>query len=274
VADLNPEFFHSSGEDFQRHPSTGAPFVNSPIKVTNNGRPCRVQYGRPSNFGAQIEDRLGLQKWSERRVLLGGTLLDPDVQEALRRLDLDDETERKLADGWVVDAKAAAGAFIAAERGTLIHLATTLDHNEADPLLTLEYRADQLGVPSDVVDAILDTWGRLLERHDLHVLAIEQPVVDDRWRLAGTLDRIVRLGRDLYFGPHIIPAGTVLVLDIKTGRLTLSQGHPLYWNAYSVQIASSVAIKPISSTGRGRPPMCAPSVVPSSSSSTRNGCPL
>jgi hypothetical protein len=89
-----------------------------------------------------------------------------------------------------------------------------------------------------VLDSLLDSWGRLLELHDLHELAIEFSVVDDRWRLAGTLDRIVRLGRDLIFGNIIVPAGTVVVLDIKTGRLTVEQGHPVYWNAHSVQIAS------------------------------------
>lgn len=233
------ERFTNSGEDFQRHPNNGAPYVNHPTKVTIKGRPWRVMYGRPSNFGGQIEDRHGIQKWSERHLLLGTTLLAPEVQAAIGRIDLEDQIDRKLADGWVVDAKEQAGAFLAAARGTLVHLATTLDREEADPLLSLAYRGEEeLGVPSRVLDSIMTVWAMLLERHGLHELAVEQKVVDDRWRLAGNLDRIVRLEWDLQFGPHIIPAGTVLVLDIKTGRLVMEQGHPAYWNSYSVQIAS------------------------------------
>ena len=196
-------------------------------------------YGRCSNFAPQIEDRYGIQRWSERNVLLGATRLNPEVQAAIARLDFDDPGDRAMADGWVQDAKAEAGAFLAAARGTFVHLATTLDREEADPLLSLSYRGEsELGVPSACIDAVLTSWSKLLERHGLHELAVEQKVVDDRWRLAGTLDRIVQLEMDLFFGPHIIPAGTVLILDIKTGRLTIEQGHPVYWNAHSVQIAS------------------------------------
>src|SRR4029453_8329434 len=114
-----------------------------------------------------------------------------------------------------------------------------LDREEADPLLSLAYRGEsELGVPTACIDAVLTSWSELLERHGLKELAVEQKCVDDRGRLAGTLARIVQLEMDLFFGPHIIPAGTVLILDIKTGRLTIEQGHPVYWNAHSVQIAS------------------------------------
>lgn len=233
------ETYSNVGEDFQRHPNTGAPYVNHPTKITVKGRPARVMYGRPSNFGAQIEDRYGIERWSERNVLFGATLLNSEVHRAIQVLDLEDPGDRKMADGWVVDAKQEAGAHLAAARGTFVHLATTLDRDEADPLLALSLRGDtELGVPPAVTDAVLASWEVLLQRHGIQELAIEQKVVDDRWRLAGTLDRIVRLTRDLQFGAHIIPAGTVLILDIKTGRLTMEQGHPAYWNAYSVQIAS------------------------------------
>jgi hypothetical protein len=233
------EHYSNSSEDFVRHPTTGAPYVNDLTRVTLKGKPWRVMYGRCSNFAGQIESRYGLEKWSERHVLLGTTLLSLAVQDAITRLDLENETERQMADSWVLDAKAEAGAFLSAARGTFVHLATTLDREEADPLLSLAYRGEsELGVPSAVLDAVLDAWGQLLERHGLHELGVEQKVVDDRWRLAGTLDRIVRLEHDLFFGPHIIPAGTVLVLDIKTGRLTIDQGHPQYWNGHCIQIAS------------------------------------
>jgi hypothetical protein len=232
-------FRAGAGDGFTRHPANTAPYVNHPTEVTAKGLPRRVMYGRCSNFGSQIEDRFGIQKWSERRVLQGCTLLPDEIRKAIASLDLESLTDCQLADGWVVDAKAEAGAFIAAGRGTLIHLASTLDRNEADPLLTLALRGeDELGVPTAVTDAVLDSWAVLLERHGLHQLAIEQTVVDDHWRLAGTLDRVVQLTEELSFGAHVVPAGSVCVLDIKTGRLRIEQGHPLYWHAYSVQLAS------------------------------------
>jgi hypothetical protein len=232
------ELFTNTGLGYVRHPANTAPYVDDLVKVTKDGVPHRVMYGRPSNFASQIEDRFGIQKWSERRVLQGSLLLDGNVRRAILDLDLDDTTERQLADGWVIDAKEAAGAFVSARRGTFVHEATMLDRNEADPLLTVQYHGEDLGMSTETVDAILDAWGRLLERHGLSVLAIEQPVVDDRWRLAGSLDRIVRLEHELRFGRQRIPAGTVVILDIKTGRLTLEQGHPQFWNGHSVQIAS------------------------------------
>lgn len=232
-------FTAGTNEDFQRHPTTSAPYVNDPHKVTQKGRPARVQYGRPSNFGAQIEDRFNLIKWSERNVLVGCTLLSDEAFKVIQGLDLEDPTDCQVADTLVVDAKEQAGAHLAAERGTFFHLATTLDRSEADPLLFIATRESELDVPAPVTDAVLDAWARLLERYYLRQLAVETKVVDDVWRLAGTLDRIVECERDLTIGNRTIPAGTVLVLDIKTGRLTLDpSGHPQWWNTYSVQIAS------------------------------------
>lgn len=91
--------------DFARHPETGAPYVAHPTEHTKNGwpgnkaqlialcaergiaadvtmrvdairallgpKPCRVQYGRPSGLGKQIENTTNLQKWAERAVALG-----------------------------------------------------------------------------------------------------------------------------------------------------------------------------------------------------------
>ena len=34
------ERFSNYGEDFQRHPNTGAPYVNHPTELTTKGRPA------------------------------------------------------------------------------------------------------------------------------------------------------------------------------------------------------------------------------------------
>jgi hypothetical protein len=224
--------------DFQRHPHTTAPYVNHPTRrTTKYNRPARVMYGRPSNFGNQIENRFNLERWHERRVLYGAALID---LAGVEQIDIDDPDQVTQLDGLVGDAKKAAGAYLAAQRGTLTHeFAEYVDHHEESPLSVLEY-AETLGIPATVIDAQLDAYGRCLDRYDLHVLAIEQTVVDDRWRLAGRLDRIVRLGRDLQFTDGtVMEEGDVVIGDIKTGRVRVSPaGSPEYWNTYAVQIAS------------------------------------
>jgi hypothetical protein len=192
-------------------------------------------YGRPSGFGAQVENRFNLEKWSERRVLLGASRIDLAGVEVL---DPDDETDRTQLDGLAVEAKKAADAFLAAKRGTLFHdLTAYLDQAEQSPVELLAAGED-LGLPTKLVDALIGVYDTCMQRHGLRVLAVEQKVVDDRWRLAGTLDRVVELTEPLSFENLVIPAGTRLVLDVKTGRLKVEGGRPAYWHSYAVQIAS------------------------------------
>lgn len=94
-------------------------------------------------------------------------------------------------------------------------------------------------VTADQALDIAHGWVDLLDRNGLEVLATELPVINDELRLAGTLDRIVRLTRDLHFGSVVVPAGTVIVLDIKTSKLHADRdGLPSYWDSYPIQIAA------------------------------------
>lgn len=98
--------------------------------------------------------------------------------------------------------------------------------------------------PEQALD-IARGWVELLSDNDLEVLASEQPIINDDLRLAGTLDRIVRLSKDLAFGETVIPAGTVLVLDIKTSKLHADDdGVPSYWDSYPIQIAAYASAQP------------------------------
>lgn len=213
---------------FQYHPHVNAPYVNHPTRLTKQGRPARVLYGRPSNFGAQVENRFNLERWSERRVLFGAALID-DLCEVVG-WDIEDPEVARRLDGMVLDAKDRAGAKLAAQRGTLTHTFTEhVDRHEESPITTLNY-AEELGLTTKVIDAVLESYGRLLGAYNLEILAIEQTVVDDRWRLAGRLDRVARLRRDLMFADGtVMEAGDVPILDIKGLALNTALPTPTGW---------------------------------------------
>lgn len=242
---------------FARHPHNGAPYVNHPTEVTKQGKPKRVMYGRPSSLGKIIEDATNLQKWSERAVALG-LYLDfaaaaqradvPTLFEQLdnltdEQLNLDDADARVLLDSAATIAKRLARTGLAADRGTHHH-ALTEDHDEDRDWVTRAAAGVDLGVPVEAQAALVAAWNQFLDVHGFEILTVEMSVVDDRWRQAGTLDRIARLTKPLQFvmaGGEIVelPTGWVGVLDVKTGKLrTDRSGHPDYWHGYAVQIAS------------------------------------
>lgn len=264
--------------DFPRHSSSGAPYVTDPTKTRKpTGKkdeliakcaergievPTKVtvaqlqellgpemamsMYGRPSSLGKQIENATNLQKWSERATALG-MFIERDLLNELahlspEQLNLDDADARAVLDGIVVKAKAAAKAGLAAERGTHAHELTEDFDTEAD-WIERANRGEDLGLPPDVQAALVRAWEVMLNVSGIEILAVEMNVVDDHWRLAGTLDRIGRLTRDLRFvtpdGQVIyLKAGTVIVLDVKTGKLRCDRGIVQYWHSYAPQVAS------------------------------------
>lgn len=202
--------------DFRRRGPDGPPYVVDPTgALTLAGKPRSLLYGRPSGFSGWIEDGYGLARWNETNVAVG--LLDliesgeitPDVE---------------VGDAVIVRAKRRAGAYLGSDRGTFVH--RVLETGEVTG-------APELGISDDVVRAVIAGWHELLDRYGLEVLAAEVKGVDDVWRLAGTIDAIVCLRRALTFGRHVIPAGTVCVLDYKSGKR-----NDAYWLGYAVQIAS------------------------------------
>ena len=215
--------------------------------LADHGKPTTVKYGRPSGLGKQIENMTNIQKWAERATALGCHLA-PDLLAPLTTLDpdqlnLDDDQARELLDGIAAQAKRVAKAVLAADRGTHVHELTEDDDNEIDWITKAE-RGDDLELPKFVQDALVAVWRKALAYFDIEILAVEARVVDDRWRQAGTTDRVAILRRDLRFvmadGEVIVlKAGTIVILDIKTGKLRLDRrGFVEHWNGYAVQIRS------------------------------------
>jgi hypothetical protein len=235
-----PRYPHIPG-DFHRHPETGAPYVNHPTDTTKDGRPKRVMYGRPSSFGAALDNPFNLVKWKERQLLIGAWTLT-DYGKWPIQLDPEDRDD---LDGLAARCHEAAGSHLAADRGTHVHkLLEREDQGHATTNALLD-EGERLGIPADLQLHIVDQWFQFRRRLGLTAVAVEQTVVNDRWRLAGTLDRLDVSDRDHLTAFGVLEAGVPFVGDIKTGGLTIgNDGQPNYWVKYPVQLAAYVDAVP------------------------------
>jgi hypothetical protein len=195
-------------------------------------------YGRPSSFGAALDNPFNLVKWKERQLLRGAWSIEP---EQFYAVDWDDKS---AVDGLAARCHAAAGSHLAADQGTHVHLlCERVDKGEG--YRDLYPIGEQLGISVALQNTIVAQWQRFRQRLGLTALAVEQTVVNDRWRLAGTLDRLDVADRDHLTSFGILEAGVPFVGDIKTGGLTLgNDGQPNWWTKYSVQIAAYVDAVP------------------------------
>jgi hypothetical protein len=234
----DPPRFPKQPNDFHRHPETGAPYVNHPTDTTKDGRPRRVMYGRPSSFGSALDNPFNLIRWKERQLAVGMSRLS----DWTPWLDPDD---RNGLDALVAHAYAAAETHLAADRGTHVHkLLEREDQGHATTNALLD-EGERLGIPADLQLHIVDQWFQFRRRLGLTALAVEQTVVNDRWRLAGTLDRLDVSDRDHLTAFGVLEAGVPFVGDIKTGGLTVgNDGQPNYWVKYPVQLAAYVDAVP------------------------------
>ena len=220
--------------------AAGVPYIVDPSgAVTKSGARKgelkRSPYSSTSNFGLLIENNGSLEKWSERKVV-EGICLGEDLWNAcaeLAAMPADAAGRTSLADAIVVRAKRAANAWLAADRGTHAH--TLTEHHDLDQDWShLVEGGVALGISATQQTAIVHAWQTMLADNNLAVIAVEASVVDDAWRCAGTLDRVVQLGQPMRFtrgtGEIVeVPAGAAVVLDIKSGSTRL---------AHSIQIAS------------------------------------
>jgi hypothetical protein len=232
--------------------SDDTPYVTHPTKVTKAGKPANVPYASPSGLAKLIENEAALVKWQQRKAMLGLALDPALVAELARLVDMDEGSDEynALADSIVARAKDVAEISIAADRGTHAHQLT----EDSDDGRSWEQRAEAgelLGIDAVVQRQLVESWRTMLATYGLEVLAVEASVVDDVWRTAGTLDRIVRTTRELRFVRAatgevvIVPAGTVLVLDVKTSKLNDKGNDPFtYWRGYTIQIATYAQARP------------------------------
>jgi len=163
--------------------------------MVRNAANKKEPYTRCTTFAGVLEDTYNLGRWSNRMVAIG--LVDrPDLQLAVAAHRDDKEHLNKICE----DAAEAGKAHAAATIGTALH-ALTEQHDRGQ--LDLNY------VPAayrNDIQAYIDTTA------PLEMVQIETFGVIDELKIAGTWDRIVRVG------------GRCMIADLKTGSVDYGMG--------------------------------------------------
>jgi hypothetical protein len=165
-----------------------------------------VAYQRVTTLAGMLEARQALERWKIRQVGRG-LALRPDL---LAKIAACPDDDRARIDGICEMALEAAAGSAGANLGTALHE------------MTARLDAGEDFHPPPPWDADVKAYRDLLDRAGIGVVPqwVEQTVVLEAWKVAGTFDRIVTV------------KGRNYILDLKTGR-DLSYG----WLAIAVQLA-------------------------------------
>lgn len=153
----------------------------------------RVAYSRTTTYIAVLEDRYRLELWQQRMVAIG--LADrPDLLVSVAA----NRNDKEALNDLVRDAKEAARATAGARTGSALH-----------SLAEQHDRGEKVSVPPAYA-ADLEAYKEATQ--DLESVLIEQFVVQDKLKVGGTPDRMVRyVDQDGKAGHYIA--------DIKTGSI-------------------------------------------------------
>ena len=181
-----------------------------------------VAYMRVSKLAKELGDTYSLDQWRKRQVVLG-MAKRADLVTLAQTLQEDDK--RALND-IAKSAMDAAGSDRKANIGTAMHTLTErVDDGEDIAGMPEAYRADLLAYRDALAAA------GIISR------AKELFVVNDHVQAAGTFDRLLTFTRPATItfatGAVEVPAGAVLVGDVKTG-----EHDPDYAHGVTTQIAT------------------------------------
>lgn len=200
-----------------------------------------IAYTRASTLGKAIDDTYHLTLWKLRTAVYGMSRRTELVAQA-SAVETNEGDDRKLLDEIVERAHEAGKGNVGADVGTALHKLS----ERADAGEDLSWLAPELG------DAIL---AYLQQMKIFKVLASETFVACDEVQSAGSFDRVVQLLVDLEFNQNrdgkivkvVIPAGTIMILDLKTGKLSSAK----YWGpTYGVQQTVYACGEPYLPSGR------------------------
>lgn len=163
-----------------------------PQIVMPDGKPA--YYTRCTTLVGSYEDQFNLQKWMQRMVATGLSMR-PDLQTAVHA----HKDDKRELDRICEQAREAANASAAATTGTALH-SLTEQVDRGQPIEAL---------PEHITDD-LDAYR--VATADLEPVFIEQMMVYDDWKVAGTPDRVVEF------------EGRRYIADLKTGSVDFGAG--------------------------------------------------
>ncbi|HEX5016010.1 MAG TPA: hypothetical protein VFX15_00315 [Actinomycetes bacterium] len=207
------DFFDPDAEprpvDFRR--ANGSPLVR---RLDGSGRWDR--YARPSGFGHDLDDESALNNWRIDRAI-EGVATTPSLAAAIaanigRKEGRKDRREQAITVGRGEEA---------ADLGTALHAMAHRLETEEGFRAPPPYDADLAAYLT-----ALDSAGLVSTYCECHICA-------DRWRAAGTADRIYQATRELQLPDgSVMEPGQSVIGDLKTGK-TLQYSLP----GYAIQLA-------------------------------------
>jgi hypothetical protein len=180
--------------DFRR--ANGAPMI-----IDRDGKNQR--FSRPSGWGKTLDDENALVNW-RIDTAARGVAMDSSLQaEWVACKDDDSETKARLRE----KAIQAGRGNQASDTGTALHAMSERWEDPDDDFDPGRYRTS------------LEAYSAEMNRIGIVSELFEYTVANVEYRAAGTCDRLYRLTRDL-LAPDgtILPAGTRLIGDLKTGK--------------------------------------------------------
>lgn len=181
------DLFETAGPTVQRD-RWGRPLIIPP----GGGKP--VAYTRCTTFVGALEDTYALGRWQQRQVAIGLSQRPDLILAAAAHRD-----DRDKLNEVCEQAHEAAASHAAATTGTALHrLAERLDRGETLDAIPPDYRAD--------LDAYRQVTAEFTHEH------VEEMLVHDEMKVAGTPDRLVRW------------RGELVVFDLKTGSIEFGMG--------------------------------------------------
>jgi len=195
ITELHDE--HEAKRDFRR--ANGAPLVSDPTDPTKT-----LRYSRPSSYAKCLDDEMALTDWRIWKAM-EGVARSPALQTQVIATRDDDRVEKKDLREKALDKGTANER---ADQGTGLHAMT----------VRIEDPTDVDFDPGEPFATDLAAYTTMLDAYGLVSELIEVPFVNDRFRSAGTADRVYRVTKMLE-APNgtLIEPGTLVVGDLKTG---------------------------------------------------------
>ncbi len=198
--------------DFERG-AGGEPLITNPT----TGK--RERYTRTSSLGDTLDEKSGLNNWLVAKAM-EGVVKNGDLHARVAAV-VPYEDHKSAWTQLRQDAILAGRGSYTADIGTAVHAMS--ERWEREPSYD----------PGEPYRSALYSYSEKMEALGLESVEFEIQIVNDEFRIAGTTDRVYETTKPLRTPDgHIIPAGVLLIGDIKTGT-SLEYSLP----GYTVQMA-------------------------------------